>query len=27
MGARLWVEPADPTGARFVVALPAVAAV
>src|SRR5207244_1781343 len=25
MGARLWVEPADPTGARFVVALPAVA--
>jgi signal transduction histidine kinase len=27
MGARLWVEPAQPTGARFVVALPAVAAV
>ncbi len=27
MGARLWVEPAEPTGARFVVALPAVAAV
>ncbi|HEX3427625.1 MAG TPA: GAF domain-containing protein [Candidatus Limnocylindrales bacterium] len=27
MGARLWVEPADPTGARFVVALPAAAAV
>jgi len=27
MGARLWVEPAVPTGARFVVALPAVAAV
>jgi signal transduction histidine kinase len=27
MGARLWVEPANPTGARFVVALPAVAAV
>ena len=27
MGARLWVEPARPTGARFVVALPAVAAV
>ena len=27
MGARLWCEPADPTGARFVVALPAVVAV
>jgi signal transduction histidine kinase len=27
MGARVWVEPAQPTGARFVVALPAVAAV
>ena len=27
MGARLWVEPAEPTGARFVVALPAAAAV
>jgi signal transduction histidine kinase len=27
MGARLWVEPAQPTGARFVLALPAVAAV
>src|SRR3954468_18861737 len=27
MGARLWVEPAVPTGARFVVALPAAAAV
>src|SRR4051812_45303032 len=27
MGARLWVEPAQPTGARFVVALPAAAAV
>jgi signal transduction histidine kinase len=27
MGARLWVEPADPTGARFVIALPAAAAV
>jgi signal transduction histidine kinase len=27
MGARLWCEPADPTGARFVVALPAAAAV
>jgi signal transduction histidine kinase len=27
MGARLWVDPAQPTGARFVVALPAVAAV
>src|SRR3954451_9486438 len=27
MGARLWVEPADPNGARFVVALPAAAAV
>jgi signal transduction histidine kinase len=27
MGARLWVEPAHPTGARFVVALPAAAAV
>ena len=27
MGARVWVEPALPTGARFVVALPAVAAV
>jgi len=26
-GARLWVEPAEPTGARFVVALPAAAAV
>jgi signal transduction histidine kinase len=27
MGARLWVEPAEPTGARFVLALPAAAAV
>jgi signal transduction histidine kinase len=27
MGARLWCEPADPTGARFVVALPAAASV
>ena len=27
MGARLWVEPAEPTGARFVIALPAAAAV
>ena len=27
MGARLWCEPADPTGARFVVALPAAAGV
>ncbi|MFL5680751.1 MAG: ATP-binding protein [Chloroflexota bacterium] len=27
MGARLWCEPADPTGARFVVALPAVVSV
>ena len=27
MGARLWCEPADPTGARFVVSLPAAAAV
>ena len=27
MGARLWCEPADPTGARFVVALPAAVAV
>jgi len=27
MGARLWCEPAEPTGARFVVALPAVVAV
>jgi signal transduction histidine kinase len=27
MGARLWVEPADPQGARFVLALPAAAAV
>jgi signal transduction histidine kinase len=27
MGARLWCEPVDPTGARFVVALPAAAAV
>jgi signal transduction histidine kinase len=27
MGARLWCEPADPTGARFVVALPAAIAV
>src|SRR5436190_2781885 len=27
MGARLWVEPAEPTGARFVVAHPAAAAV
>jgi signal transduction histidine kinase len=27
MGARLWIEPAEPTGARFVVALPAAAAV
>jgi signal transduction histidine kinase len=27
MGARVWVEPAQPTGARFVVSLPAVAAV
>jgi len=27
MGARLWVEPAQPNGARFVVALPAAAAV
>ena len=27
MGARLWCEPAEPTGARFVVALPAAAAV
>jgi len=27
MGARLWVEPVDPTGARFVVSLPAAAAV
>jgi signal transduction histidine kinase len=27
MGARLWCEPVDPTGARFVVSLPAAAAV
>jgi signal transduction histidine kinase len=27
MGARLWCEPAEPNGARFVVALPAVVAV
>jgi signal transduction histidine kinase len=27
MGARLWCEPAEPTGARFVVALPAAVAV
>jgi signal transduction histidine kinase len=27
MGARLWVEPAEPTGARFVLSLPAAAAV
>jgi signal transduction histidine kinase len=27
MGARLWCEPAEPTGARFVVAMPAAAAV
>jgi signal transduction histidine kinase len=27
MGARLWVEPAEPVGARFVIALPAAAAV
>jgi hypothetical protein len=27
MGARLWCEPARPTGARFVVALPAAVAV
>jgi signal transduction histidine kinase len=27
MGARLWCEPADPTGARFVVSLPAAASV
>ena len=27
MGARLWCEPADPTGARFVVALPSAAGV
>ena len=27
MGARLWCEPADPTGARFVVSLPAAAGV
>ena len=27
MGARLWCEPAEPTGARFVVSLPAAAAV
>jgi signal transduction histidine kinase len=27
MGARVWVEPVEPTGARFVVALPAAAAV
>jgi signal transduction histidine kinase len=27
MGARLWCEPVDPTGARFVVALPAAASV
>lgn len=27
MGARLWCEPAEPTGARFVVALPAAASV
>ena len=27
MGARLWCEPVDPTGARFVISLPAAAAV
>jgi hypothetical protein len=27
MGARLWVEPAEQTGARFVLSLPAAAAV
>ena len=27
MGARVWYEPAEPTGARFVLALPAVAAI